>query len=245
MYETSKTAQVIKEMQHYRLDILGNRKRLDKARLKSPNVKKAFCLDLKNRLSVLDNSDDREDSIQEKWDNIKDMLQDQLQVTYRTKDKEVKRSARKDKRQYLEDLAKEAEKAAILTEREQAKRWVLHFKEVLNCPEPDVIANPEPSEDDVNINKEPPTIEEVRNAIKSLKTGKAPGIDSIHAKMLKADLDASSKVLYNLFLVIWKEGDIPSDWSKDLIVKLPKNGNLRNFDNLRGITLLSVPSKVF
>ncbi|VDI76574.1 Hypothetical predicted protein [Mytilus galloprovincialis] len=43
-------------------------------------------------------------------------LQDQLQVTYRAKDKEVKRSARKDKRQYLEDLEKEAEKPAILGE---------------------------------------------------------------------------------------------------------------------------------
>ncbi|XP_071136632.1 uncharacterized protein [Mytilus edulis] len=100
----------------------------------------------------------------------------------------------------------------------------------------------DPSEDDLNINTEPPTIEEVRNAIKSLKTRKAPGINSIHAKMLKADLDTSSKVLDNLFLVIWKEGDIPSDWSKCLIVKLPKKGNLRNCDNWRGITLLSVPS---
>ncbi|VDH90166.1 Hypothetical predicted protein [Mytilus galloprovincialis] len=103
MYITSKTAQVIKEMQQYRLDILGvsecrwtgsgktrtnttiklklrkapienqNSKRLDTARLKSPNVKKAFCLELKNRFSVLDNSDDGEDSVQEKWDNIKDI----------------------------------------------------------------------------------------------------------------------------------------------------------------------------
>ncbi|CAC5396277.1 unnamed protein product [Mytilus coruscus] len=193
-------------------------------------------------------------------------LPDQLQVTYRTKDKEVKRSARKDKTQYLEDLAKDAEKAAVLgelstvykitkqlcrisnaqtadvnekkgdslrTEREQEERCVQHFKEVLNCPERDVIANSEILEDDLNINTEPPSIEEVRNTIKSLKTGKAPGIDSIHAEMLKADLDTSSKVLHNLFLVIWKEGDIPSDWSKGLIVKLPKKGNLRNCDKWR------------
>ncbi|XP_071136923.1 uncharacterized protein [Mytilus edulis] len=125
-------------------------------------------------------------------------LQYQLQVTYRAKDKEVKRSARKDKRQYLKDLANEAEKSAILgelrtvykitkqlygtsnaqtahvndkngkalkTEREQAERWVQHFKEILNCPEPDIIATPEPSEYDLNINTEPPTTEEVRNAI--------------------------------------------------------------------------------
>ena len=134
---------------------------------------------------------------------------------------------------------------ALKTEREHAERWVQHFKEVLNCPEPDFIATPEPSEDDLNINTEPSTIDEVRNTIKSLKTGKAPGIDSIQAEMLKADLDTSSKVLHILFLVIWEEGDIPSDWSKGLIVKLPKKGNLRNCDNWRGITLLAVPSKVF
>ena len=31
---------------------------------------------------------------------------------------------------------------ALKTEREQAERWVQHLKEVLNCPEPDIIANP-------------------------------------------------------------------------------------------------------
>ncbi|XP_071133150.1 uncharacterized protein [Mytilus edulis] len=75
---------------------------------------------------------------------------------------------------------------ALKTEREQAERWVQHFKEVLNYHEPDFI-------DDLNINTEPPTIEEVRNAIKSLKTGN----DSINAEMLKADLDTSSKILHN------------------------------------------------
>ncbi|XP_063408909.1 uncharacterized protein LOC134692390 [Mytilus trossulus] len=127
-------------------------------------------------------------------------LQDQLQLTYRAKDKGVKRSARKDKRQYLEDLSKEAEKAAILGELSTVYK----------------------------ITKQ---------------AGKAPDIDSIHAEMLKADLETSSRVLHNLFLVIWKEGDIPSDWSKGLIVKLPTKGNLRNCDNWRGITLLSVPRK--
>lgn len=63
--------------------------------------------------------------------------------------------------------------------------------------------------------------------------------------MLKADLETSPKELHFFFLASWKEGDIPSDWSKGLIVKLPKKGILRNYFNWRGITLLSVRSKVF
>jgi sorting nexin-29 len=37
---------------------------------------------------------------------------------------------------------------------------------------------------------------------------------------------------------------MPNDWKCGLLVKLPKKGDTINCDNWRGITLLSVPSKV-
>ena len=37
----------------------------------------------------------------------------------------------------------------------------------------------------------------------------------------------------------------PEDWKKGLIAKVPKKGDLSNCNNWRGITLLSVVSKVF
>ena len=49
----------------------------------------------------------------------------------------------------------------------------------------------------------PPTEAEVKNAIKAMKSGKAPGVDSIHAEMLKADLSTATRVLINLFDTIW------------------------------------------
>ena len=78
-----------------------------------------------------------------------------------------------------------------------------------------------------------------------MKSGKAPGIDSIHAEMLKADIEASTKILTDLFRTIWTKDTIPADWTKGLIVKLPKKGDLQNANNWRGITLLSVPCKGF
>ena len=49
----------------------------------------------------------------------------------------------------------------------------------------------------------------------------------------------------DLFVKIWNRETIPKDWSKGLISKIPKKGDLGNCDNWRGITLLSIPSKVF
>ena len=47
-------------------------------------------------------------------------------------------------------------------------------------------------------------------------------------------------ILQHLF-----EQKVPSDWKRSLIVKIPKKGNLTICDNYRGISLLSVPSKIF
>ncbi|XP_078141751.1 uncharacterized protein LOC139917505 [Centroberyx gerrardi] len=110
---------------------------------------------------------------------------------------------------------------------------------------PEHPANPTPADNILNINTSPPTETEVKSAIKATKNGKAAGIDSIHAEMLKADLNTSVKVLTDLFRNIWDRNVIPEDWAKVLIAKIPKKGNLQNCNNWRGITLLSIPSKVF
>ena len=132
----------------------------------------------------------------------------------------------------------------LTTEREQAARWVQHFEEVLNRPEPNEPAGPDPS-DDIDINISPPSQAEVETAIKAMKSGKAPGIDSLQAELFKADAIKASMVFTDLFAKIWNHETIPKDWRKGLISKIPKKGDLSNCDNWRGITLLSIPSKVF
>ena len=222
---------------------------------------------------------DERRSLKDKLLNTKSpRLQEQANAAYKSKDKEVKKSARNDKRAFVENMAGEAEQAAargdmgtvykitkqlsgsynncstpvkdkngntLSTEREQAARWVQHFKEVLNHPDPSEPANPTPPDDVLDIDTNPPTEEEVRSAINAMKNSKASGIDCIHAEMLKADADVATALLTDLFSTIWDKDKIPDDWTKGLIVKLPKKGNLQECDNWRGITLLSVPSKIF
>ena len=63
--------------------------------------------------------------------------------------------------------------------------------------------------------------------------------------MLKTDIHFAGRVFTDLFKDIWTNNVIPSIWNMGLIVKLPEKGDLQNCDNWKGITLLSVPSKIF
>ncbi|VDP02852.1 unnamed protein product, partial [Schistosoma margrebowiei] len=70
---------------------------------------------------------------------------------------------------------------------EQQNRWVEHFKELLNRPAPLNPPNIEAAPTDLAIDVGPPTIEEIRMAIKQIKSGKAAGPDNIPAEALKSD----------------------------------------------------------
>ena len=53
-----------------------------------------------------------------------------------------------------------------------------------------------------------------------------------------------SSILQPLFDTIWNRQKIPDDWSQGTIIRIPKKGALSECSNLRGITLLSIPSKI-
>ena len=65
-------------------------------------------------------------------------------------------------------LVKNKDGHPLSTEHEQAKRWVEYFKDVLNCSEPDDPASPAPAEEDLEIDLDPPTLEEVKHAINKM-----------------------------------------------------------------------------
>ena len=78
-----------------------------------------------------------------------------------------------------------------------------------------------------------------------MKSGRAGGIDRVTADMLKADKKYGPKILTTIFEEIWNSEVTPTDWKMGLITKLPKKGDLSDCNNWRGITLLSLTSKIF
>lgn len=210
-------------------------------------------------------------------------IKGKLRQNYRSKDREVKKSVRRDKREWAESLALEAENAAqmgrmktvyditkklsnekrkvmesvrdkaghLITEELQIRsRWKEHFEEILNRPEPEYPVE-QPNEDEISEVSERIdcrtdyiSIGEIRRAMGDMKNKKAPGRDGITIELLKADNILTESILKELFEMIWDKEEVPSDWTKGIIIKIPKKGDLTICDNSRGITLLSVPSKV-
>lgn len=89
------------------------------------------------------------------------------------------------------------------------------------------------------------TEDEVREAIHNLKYSKAPGIDSICGEYLKFSENLIVSFLQKLFNKIYDNCHYPDIWNLSIITPLHKKGDINNTNNYRGISLLSVVSKVF
>ena len=94
------------------------------------------------------------------------------------------------------------------------------------------------------MNTNPPTKAEVSKDIKSLKSGKAAGPDGIPPEALMADIQTSTEMIHPLLMKIWESEQIPEEWKKGYLVKLPKKGDLSSYNNWQGIMLLFIPSKI-
>ena len=99
---------------------------------------------------------------------------------------------------------------------------------------------------DPPINCGPPSFVETHAAVNRLKWGKAPGICGIHAELLKAGGNAALMSFHAVVCSAWNTGIIPTDWKRGLVAPLWKEkGDRQDCNNYRGVTLLSVPGKVF
>ena len=148
------------------------------------------------------------------------------------------------------DCTVKAADGKILVEESEVKaRWAGYFEELFNVDPPSrtlpdegaaaVVAEPP-------LCCDPPSLEETQRALDQLKGGKAPGVCGIHAEMLKAGGETTLKWLHALVCSVWSTGVVPTDWKRGLIVPIWKGkGDSRECNNYRGVTLLSVPGKVF
>ncbi len=135
----------------------------------------------------------------------------------------------------------------LLTKEEQVQHWVEHFRETLNQPEPKstFAFDPRDFAPELQVKMDKITVDEVEQALKKLKSGKAAGQDQIPAELLKHGGTSMIQVLTQLMNRCWEEEQIPDEWCQGMIVKLPKKGNTTYCSNWRGITLLLVPGKAF
>ena len=110
-------------------------------------------------------------------------------------------------------LVKDKEGKLISKDSDVLKRWKEHFENVLNAEEPNHEASIPPTEEQLNIDIEPPNIEEIRTAIRELKYRKAPGEDQIQAELLKVEEHLTPILLTRILQKIWTSEKPPSSWN--------------------------------
>ena len=89
------------------------------------------------------------------------------------------------------------------------------------------------------------TSAEAATAIQRIKSGKAAGEDEIRPKMLKALTVEGILWLTRVCQVAWKLGKTPRDWQTSVIIPIFKERDRQQCTNYRGISLLSLPGKVY
>jgi hypothetical protein len=97
----------------------------------------------------------------------------------------------------------------------------------------------------VNILDNEFSIDEIKQAISTLKNGKSPGYDLLIPELFKACKEIISPTLCKLFNIMLNNCLYPESWTKGIIIPVPKKGDLNDINNYRGITLTSIFSKFF
>jgi hypothetical protein len=128
---------------------------------------------------------------------------------------------------------------------DRVKLWYNHFNTLLSpqsmTEEENINLPPIPEFADVTFNTEPITAEELRNALKGFKSGKACGKDGIPPEVLQ--LEVVQKILLEYCNTCLSTGSAPDQWLKQLIIPVPKKGDLTKCTNYRGIALMSYAAK--
>lgn len=107
--------------------------------------------------------------------------------------------------------------------------WIKYFSELYDHQDqgdPEILVGTSPGKED----DFPILHEEVEAAIRSLKNGKAPGIDNVPTELIKEG-GSITIMLMKICKKIWQGGQWPSTWTQSLILTVPKKGTLQHCKN--------------
>ena len=108
----------------------------------------------------------------------------------------------------------------------------------------EIVAERELEEEIIDIDEEI-SREEIIGGIDKLKKGKASGTDDFSAELIQTAKGKIIEFLYKLFNKMYNTGCFPLQWATAIVVPLHKKGDINNPDHYRGISLLSITSKIF
>ena len=77
------------------------------------------------------------------------------------------------------------------------------------------------------------------------RLNRAALVCGISGELLKAGGEVVIEWLFKIYNMVWRTGVAPEDWQRAILVPIHKKSSRRKCGNYRGISLLSIPGKVF
>ena len=209
--------------------------------------------DLKKNKKTTDGATAYKDISKEIRKGMKKAKEDWIQEQCSEVEDSLNRNNSKRAYQVVKDLTQQRQSRVSTIQDKQGKclteekdiinRWTEYCSELYNHRiqgDPSILTCQESSNDD----DYPILREEVETAIRSLKNGKAAGVDNVPAELIKNGGETVTDILLKICNKIWQTGEWPTPWTQSLIITLPKKGNLQQCQNYRTISLISHASKV-
>lgn len=161
---------------------------------------------------------------------------------------EVRQLTRTTKKVGSKNCAINNKKGELMTEMNDVKeRWIEYVEDLYD-------KNGKPRTEDFDLEEENMVdrdqkgpdilIDEIYEAIKGMKNGKAAGIDEIPAEFLKMLEGETMTRIVNLCKEIYKTGIWPDDFTKSVVIPIPKKTNAVECSDYRTISLISHASKI-
>jgi hypothetical protein len=206
---------------------------------------------LRKQLRKLHSTHGDEDraSYAEKRRQYKDLLRNKKRL-HKAKILDDLEKCFKDPKKFWDTLRSYRRKSSADPNSIDRDKWYNHFKNVFNSDELQANRDTDfPNDNNENIDCDSLNAEitpdEVRAAIKALKSKKAPGPDGLIGEFFKNSCEQILPFLVALFNHLFEHGLFPDNWSLSILQPLHKKGDPSIPDNYRGISLLDISSKLY
>ncbi|KAK3562457.1 hypothetical protein QTP86_034097, partial [Hemibagrus guttatus] len=141
-------------------------------------------------------------------------------------------------------VIKDRDGRVLTSEESVQRRWKEYFEELMN--EENEREKRVEGVNSVEQKVDKIRKDEVRKALKRMKSGKAVGPDDIPVEVWKCLGEAAVEFLANLFNRVLESERMPEEWRRSVLVPIFKNkGDVQSCSNYRGIKLMSHTMKVW
>ncbi|KAK3537373.1 hypothetical protein QTP70_008831 [Hemibagrus guttatus] len=141
-------------------------------------------------------------------------------------------------------VIKDRDGRVLTSEESVQRRWKEYFEELMN--EENEREKRVEGVNSVEQKVDKIRKDEVRKALKRMKSGKAVGPDDIPVEVWKCLGEAAVEFLASLFNRVLERERMPEEWRRSVLVPIFKNkGNVQSCSNYRGIKLMSHTMKLW